>query len=169
MEIRHAIPDDVMALTDIYNHYIEHSTITFDIVPKTVEERSVWLQKFTPDTPHQLLVAIEDSDLIGYAGSMQFRTKRAYDTSVETTVYLRPTATGRGLGVRLYEALFRALSCQGLNRAYAGITLPNAASVALHKKVGFSDIGTFSQAGYKFDTFWDVAWMERSLSSSAEA
>ena len=100
---------------------------------------------------------------VGYSSSHPFRPKGAYATSVETSVYLDPAWQGRGLGARLYAALFDALASEDVHRAYAGITLPNPASLALHPRFGFEHAGTFRQVGRKHDRYWDVAWYEKSL------
>lgn len=162
-DIRPATPADLEALTEIYNHYVRETPATFDIDPLTPEERRGWLDGFEERGPYRLLVATEGGSPQGYAYSHRFRPRRAYDTSVETSIYCRPEATGRGLGSRLYAALFRALEGEDLHRAYAGITLPNPASVALHASFGFQPVGTYREVGRKFGRYWDVAWYEKTL------
>jgi phosphinothricin acetyltransferase len=105
--------------------------------------------------------------VIGYACSSQFRTKPAYETSVETSIYLAPDAVGRGAGSRLYEYLFKALEDEDVHRAYAGIALPNPASIGLHERFGFKRVGHFTEQGRKFGRYWDVAWYEKSLGSES--
>ena len=105
--IRPARPEDLPRLTEIYNHYIVHTPITFDIDPVTVEERRSWFAQFAESGPHRLFVAELDGAVVGYAGSHQFRTKRAYDTTVETTIYCAPESTGRGIGGALYDGAAR--------------------------------------------------------------
>jgi len=157
-------PADLPALTDIYNHYVIETPITFDIEPFSVEGRRPWLEQFTDDGPHRLLVAeAPTGHLLGYASSHAFRYKPAYDTSIETTVYLAPSATGRGFGTRLYAALFEALRGQDLHRAYAGVAQPNPASMGLHEKLGFKQVALYHEVGRKFGRYWDVAWLERTL------
>ena len=109
------------------------------------------------------LVAEHEGKSIGYACSMPFRAKQAYDPSVETSIYLAAPWTGRGLGRRLYAALFTALAGEDVHRAYAGITLPNAASVSLHEKLGFERVGLMREVGRKLGHYWDVAWYEKAL------
>src|SRR5947208_4359595 len=92
-----------------------------------------------------------------------FVARAAYATLVETRVYCRPEETGQGLGAALYTRLFQELAGQDVHRAYAGISLPNEASVALHKRFGFELIGTFTEVGRKFGRYWDVAWFEKRL------
>ena len=161
--IRAAEPADLPALTEIYNHYVRTSGVTFDTTEFTVEARQEWFAHYCATGPHRLLVACEDDDVLGYATSSPFRPKPGYATSVETSVYLRPDATGRGLGRELYGALLAALAEQDLHRAYAGVALPNDASVALHERLGFRELGTYVEVGRKFGRYWDVRWFERSL------
>ena len=151
-------------MTELYNHYVRTSPATFDVEPFSVEERRAWFDAFAPDTNHQLWVADEAGTVLAFAYSGRFRPKPAYRTTVETTVYCAPGATGQGLGRQLYSALFKGLEGRDLNRALAGITQPNPASVALHEAFGFERVGTFSQVGYKDGQYWDVAWFEKPLS-----
>jgi phosphinothricin acetyltransferase len=161
--IRPATRSDLPALTGIYNHYVRETPITFDVEPFTEETRRPWLEQFGPSGRYRLLVAEDEGQVLGYAGTTRFRPKPAYDTSVETTVYLDPEVTGRGLGARLYTALFRELEGQDVHRALAGVTLPNDASLALHRHFGFSEVGIFRAVGRKFGRFWDVLWLEKPL------
>jgi phosphinothricin acetyltransferase len=161
--VRAGQPDDLPALTDIYNHYVRTSGATFDTAEFTVEARREWFAHYGRTGPHRLLVALDGEDLLGYATSSPFRPKPGYATSVETTVYLRQDATGQGLGALLYRALFDALVGEDVHRAYAGVVLPNDASVALHEKLGFRAVGTFQELGRKLGRYWDVRWYERPL------
>lgn len=165
--IRPARFGDLPALVEIYNHYVTDSHVTFDTEPFTPEEREPWFSGFAPTGPYRLLVAELDGAPIGYATSTRLRPKAAYSTSVETTVYVAPDRRGRGYGGKLYRALLRALEDEGLHRAYAGIALPNPASVAMHERLGYRHLGTYREVGRKFGKFWDVAWYERSLSSNS--
>jgi phosphinothricin acetyltransferase len=160
VEVRYAVPDDLPALTAIYNHYVVHTAATFDIDPFEGSARQVWFNHYGPTGPHRLLVATQGDELVGYATSSAFRPKPAYDSSIEVTVYLHPRATASGIGTALYSRLFTELRDEPLHRAYAAISLPNPASVALHRKFGFSEVGTLTQAGRKFDQWWDVLYME---------
>ncbi|MGZ4610458.1 MAG: N-acetyltransferase family protein [Actinomycetes bacterium] len=154
---------DLPALTDIYNHYVRSGAATFDIAELTVEQRREWLLHYAESGPHRLLVAVVDGEVVGYATSGPFRAKPAYATSVETSVYCRADSTGRGLGRLLYGELFAALAGEDLHRAYAGVALPNDASVALHERAGFRAVGTYAEVGRKFGRYWDVRWFERAL------
>jgi len=161
--VRAAQPADLPALTDIYNHYVRTSGVTFDTTEFTIDERQEWYSHYATTGPHRLLVAVEGDEVVGYATSSPFRPKPGYVTSVEMSVYLLPDATGRGLGLLLYRELLAALAAEDLHRAYAGVALPNDASVALHKRVGFRELGTYLEVGRKFGRYWDVCWFERPL------
>jgi len=161
--IRAARTEDLARLTEIYNHYIVHTPITFDLEPCSVEQRRPWLAQFAESGPHRLLVAEDAGVIAGYAGCHQFRTKKAYDTTVETTIYCAPEHAGRGIGGALYAALFEALRGEDVRMAIAGVTLPNAASVALHERFGFVLSGVMHEVGHKFDRYWDVGWYEKRL------
>jgi phosphinothricin acetyltransferase len=161
--IRFARESDLERLTEIYNYYVIHTPITFDLEPLSVAERYEWFRHHSASGPHRLLIAETDGLVVGYVTSSRFRPKAAYETSVETSIYLAPDATGRGLGTALYAALFAALAAEDLHRAYAGVTLPNTASLALHRKVGFRSIGVYREVGRKFGKYWDVEWFEKPL------
>lgn len=161
--VRPAQPGDVPGLTDLYNHYVRHTAITFDVEPYAVDRRRAWFEQFGPTGRYRLLVADEGGHVLGYAATLSYRPKQAYETSVETTVYVAPDATGRGIGTRLYTALFAVLAGEDVHRALAGITLPNERSIALHARFGFERVGVFHEQGRKFGRYWDVAWYEKAL------
>ena len=159
--VRAATMADLPALTDIYNHYVLHTPITFDVKPFTPEERRPWFDAHAPTGRYRLVVAVDTGRIVGYASTSRWRPKPSYDTTVESTVYCRHDATRLGIGTLLYRALFEALTGEDVHQIVAGVALPNDASIALHQKVGFRRVGVFSNAGRKFDRFWDVAWFER--------
>ncbi|HZD95370.1 MAG TPA: GNAT family N-acetyltransferase, partial [Candidatus Sulfotelmatobacter sp.] len=163
VSIRPASRADLPRLTEIYNHYVVHTPVTFDLEPYTVERRAAWFEQFTPQGRYRLLVAEENGMVIGYAGATRFRVKPAYDTTVETTIYSSQESVGKGVGRMLYAALFDALSGENVHRIVAGYTLPNAGSAKLHEYFGFKAVGVFSEVGYKFGQYWDVQWTERPL------
>jgi phosphinothricin acetyltransferase len=165
VQVRAGTENDLVALTDIYNHYIRETPITFDINPITPDERRPWLLSHPEDGPHRLLVAqpAGGGGILGYATSSPFRPKAAYATSVETSIYLAPDTGGRGVGTLLYTALFKALGDEDVHRAYAGVTLPNEASIRIHQRFGFHQIGLYEEVGRKFGTYHDVAWFEKQL------
>lgn len=159
--IRAATIDDLPRLTEIYNEYVVHTAITFDLEPFTVEQRRHWFDGFAATGRRRLLVAVDAGAVAAFAGSSQFRAKAAYDTTVETTVYCVREATGRGIGTALYAALFEALRGEDIRLAVAGITVPNEASIALHERFGYAPVGLMHGVGRKFGKMWDVAWYER--------
>jgi phosphinothricin acetyltransferase len=162
--IRPGEPGDLEAILRILNHYILETHHTFDTRPFAAEDQADWIARFSTDGPQQLLLAEADGRVVGYAHSTPFRPKPAYDTTVETTVYIDPQHTGRGLGRRLLGDLLERLAGTEAHRAIGVIALPNDASLALHRRLGFEKIGVFSEAGFKLGRFWDVAWYQRSLS-----
>lgn len=161
--IRAATTQDLPRLTEIYNYYVLHTPITFDLEPFTVEKRAAWLNQFELTGRHQLLIAEVNNIVVGYAGTTRFRAKAAYDTTVEGTIYCAPEAVGKGVGHNLFAALFRAIEAEDIHRIVGGYTLPNAGSASLLEKFGFQMVGIFHEAGRKFDRYWDVAFMERPL------
>jgi phosphinothricin acetyltransferase len=164
MQIREARTEDLPRLLDIYNHYVEHTHITFDTEPISFEARRIWFGAFANEGPYRLLVAEANGQVLGYASSCEFRIKPAYARSVETSIYLEPDDCGSGCGSALYASLLEALDEESaVHRAYGGVALPNEASIALHQRFGFKRVATFSEVGFKFGRYWDVAWFERAL------
>ena len=163
IQIRPAALADLPRLTEIYNHYVINTPVTFDLEPKTVDSRLAWFEQFALTGRYRLFVAEEGGLVAGYAGATRFRPKAAYDTTVETTIYCCHKTTGKGLGSRLYSALFEAIGGEDIRRIVAGYTLPNPASAALHERFGFKPVGVFSEVGRKFGRYWDVAWNQRAL------
>ncbi len=169
VQVRPGVESDLGALTDIYNHYVRETPITFDTAVFSPEERRPWLLSHPEDGPYRLKVAVDGTfqgnsqRILGYATSSPYRTRPAYSTSVAVTIYLAPDAGGRGIGTLLYKALFEALAAEDVHRAYAGIAQPNEASTRLHERFGFRHVGTLREVGRKFGRYWDVAWYEKEL------
>jgi len=162
--VRPATLDDLGALTDIYNHYVVNTAITFDLRPFTVAERRPWFDDHAESGPHRLLAAIDSGNsCVGYATTGRWRPKAAYDTTVEASVYCRPDVRGTGCGSALYSALFECLAREDVETIVAGVSLPNPASIALHERFGFRSVGVFTAVGRKFDKLWDVEWFQRPL------
>ena len=163
LTVRPATVEDLPRLTEIYNHYVLNSPVTFDLEPYTVERRMQWFSQFGVTGRHRLLLVEGDGLVLGYAGTTRFRPKAAYDTTVETTIYCSADNTRKGLGSMLYSALFEAIAKEDIHRIVAGFTLPNPASQALHQRFGFKLVGIFQEVGRKFGRYHDVAWNERPL------
>ena len=162
-QIRSARQPDLVDLTEIYNHYVVNTAITFDTEPFSQDERVSWFRQFNKIPEHLLLVATLENKVVGYACSTRIRPKAAYDRSVETTIYLNPDIGGQGYGKKLYAALLLELKKTKIHRCYGIITLPNEASVALHTSLGFKQVSFLSEVGYKFNTYWDTVWLEKKL------
>lgn len=164
LTIRSATLADLPRLTEIYNHYVLNTHIVFDLQPFTAEQRATWFHEHSDGKRYRLLVAEDGAGgVLGYTGTGRFRTKPAYDTTVEVSVACHPDAIGRGIGRRLYQALFESLASEDIHRIVAGIAQPNDASNALHARFGFKPVGRFSEVGRKFGKYWDVVWVERPL------
>ena len=170
MHIRPATLADLAALTVLQNHYVVNTHITFDLLPFTPAGREPWFREHSDGRRYRLLVAEESGGgILGYACTGRFRTKAAYDPTVESSIACAPGATGRGVGTELYRALFRAIEGEDIHRIDAGIAQPNDASNALHARFGFRAVGRFTAVGRKFGKYWDVLWMERPLRLAPDA
>ncbi|MFV1979467.1 MAG: N-acetyltransferase family protein [Myxococcota bacterium] len=164
MRIREGRSEDLPRLLEIYNHYVEHTHITFDTLPVSLEAHQTWFEAFSEEGPYRLLVSESNGHVSGYASSCEFRAKPAYARSVEMSIYLGPDDCGAGSGSALYARLLEVLEEEAtVHRAYGGVSLPNEASIALHQRFGFKRVATFSEVGFKFGRYWDVAWFERVL------
>jgi phosphinothricin acetyltransferase len=161
--VRAAKDSDFDELIGIYNHYVVGGGATFDLEPIPVDRSREFFAHYSHAGPHRLLVASRKDRVVGYATSGQLRSRPAYDSSVEVTVYLDPDEGGRGIGSLLYQQLFADLQTEGLHRALAVIAQPNPASVALHRRFGFTEVGTMHEVGRKHNRWWDVLWMERPI------
>lgn len=161
--------DDLGAISEIYDHYVRTTAISFDLEPPTTAWRREWFARFDDRGRHRLLVARDGGVAIGYAASVPYRPRAAYGPSVETSVYVAPSHLGRGIGSVLYGALLSELEREDVHRAYAGIAMPNPASVRLHERCGFRQAGYFTEQGRKFGRYWDVAWFERSFPEVASS
>jgi L-amino acid N-acyltransferase YncA len=159
--IRPATGADAGAIRAIYAPIVLDTVISFEAEPPGAEEIARRMIAGAPRLPW--LVAEAAEGINGYAYAAPFRGRAAYRWSVETSVYLSQAARGRGIGRRLYEHLLAELSDLGYVNAYAGIALPNEASVRLHEAVGFTPIGAFPAAGHKHGRWVDVGWWVRAL------
>jgi phosphinothricin acetyltransferase len=158
--VRPARVDDLAAIVAIYNHYVTTTHFTFDTEPYMVATRRAWFEQFD-GARYRCMVLERNGGLLGYANSAPLKPKAAYATSVEVSIYMDRAATGDRLGALLYDALFAALAGQDVHRAYALIALPNAASIAFHRRFGFQEVAHLNEVGRKFGRYWDVAWYER--------
>ena len=157
LRIRPATAADADAIAAIYAPYVTDTAITFELTPPDAEEMRRRIAATTLVYPW--LVAEQGGRVAGYAYAGRHSVRAAYDWSADVSVYLHPDFHRRGLGRRLYESLFTVLRAQGFHSLFAVITLPNEASVALHRSLGFSDIGACREAGYKLGQWLDVFLM----------
>ena len=161
--VRPGARGDLEQVADIYAYYVRETHVTFDLEPPSVDAWHEWFDAEVEPGRFDFVVAVEDERVLGFARSGSFHSRPGYDTSVATAIYCARDACGRGIGSALYGALFEAIAARGLHRAFAGIALPNDASIALHEKLGFTYVGTYSEPGQKFGRYWDVSWYEKKL------
>lgn len=165
--LRIAAPGDAEAIADVYAPFVRDTVISFETtVPDAAEMRrriAATLEMYP------WLVAEDAGRVIGYAYASQHRAREAYRWSCDVTVYLAEQARGRRLGTRLYTELMGLLRQQGYRNAFAGIALPNAASIALHESLGFRHLGTYRDVGFKLGAWHDVGWWQLGISSGEAA
>lgn len=153
---------DLPGIVAIYNHYVRRSPASFEVLAVGVEDRRDWFEAHAQGGRHQLWVAADDRGrILGWATTSPFRPRAAYATTVESSVYCRTDSLHRGLGTALYSALFHAIRDEDIERIVAAVTLPNPASIGLHRSFGFRPVGVFTRVGRKLGRYWDVAWFER--------
>lgn len=159
--IRHAARSDAAALADIYNHYIENSTATFDEVTKTEVERSAWLDAHGPG--HPVLIAERDGLVLGWGSLSQYRERPAWRFTAEVGVYVRAGATGAGVGPALLDRLLAEGAEAGHHVLVAQVVSDNAPSLKMFERAGFERVGHLSEVGRKFDRWIDVDILEMRL------
>lgn len=164
--VRNATETDGAACADIYAPYVTDTSISFESVPPTPALMARRITHYAAS--HAWLVAEDDGQIAGYAYAHPFSERDAYRWSCETSIYVAPDARGRGVGRALYRDLLDRVASRGYLRAFAGVTLPNAASIALHRAFGFEACGVYRRVGYKFGRWHDVGWFQRDLGVEAD-
>jgi len=159
--IRLATERDAEQIQAIYGPIVSQTAISFEAEPPTVEEMRRRIGETFGHFPW--LVCEQQEKILGYAYSSKHRPRAAYQWSVDVSVYIHAEARRMGVGRALYGSLFQILRLQGFYNAYAGIALPNPASVGLHESLGFTLVGVYHEVGYKLDAWRDVGWWELSL------
>ncbi len=159
--IRLATPDDAGAIAAIYAPHVSNGVASFELVPPAADEMGRRMEAILPTYPW--LVCELDGRVAGYVYASQSRPRAAYRWCVDVTVYIDPSFHRRGVGATLYRTLFELLKLQGYYNAYAGITLPNTASVGLHEALGFRLVGVYRAIGCKFGCWHDVGWWSLDL------
>jgi L-amino acid N-acyltransferase YncA len=165
--IRDATPADAPALLEIYRPHVEQAVASFETVAPTADEFAARIARV--QAGWAWLVAEAGGQVLGYVYGAAHAERAAYRWSVNVTAYVRADAHRRGVARQLYAALFPRLADQGYCMAFAGITLPNDASVGLHRHLGFEPCGLFRAVGHKFGAWHDVAWLQRPLRTGFEA
>jgi phosphinothricin acetyltransferase len=163
--LRIASPADGPAMAAIYAPYVRDTQITFEEVPPTADEMRTRIAEVL--ARHVWLAACQGDLVVGYAYASAHRARASYRWSVDAAVYLEPGAHRRGIARRLYGALLAVLERQRYVNVYAGITLPNPASVGFHEAMGFTPVGVYRRVGYKQGAWHDVGWWSRDLRSPA--
>lgn len=161
--IRQASVSDAPALLAIYAPFVEHTAVSFETVVPSVDDFAGRIAKCL--NGWQYLIAERDGRVVGYAYGGVHRERAAYRFSVEVSAYLDPAFHRQGIGRALYTRLFEDLAAKGYCTAFAGITLPNDASVGMHAALGFEPIGVFRNIGWKYGRWHDVGWFQRTLRS----
>lgn len=159
--IRQATVNDSKDILDIYSHYIENTAISFETETPTLIDFSNRLDAIIKVYPY--LVYMRNDKIIGYAYASKHKDRAAYRYDIDVSVYIKNDLQSQGIGTALYNNLFEILSGNKYYNAYAGITLPNEKSIALHYKFGFKEIGIHHNTGYKFNKWHDVMWLEKQL------
>lgn len=162
MTIRTATPDDAAAIAAIYAPIVANTPISFELEPPSADEMRTRIGSTLQRLPW--LVSLDDAGRVdGYVYAGRHRERAAYQWAVDTTAYVREDRRGKGVGRKLYERLFEELVGLGYFQAFAGIALPNAASVALHESVGFEPLGIYRKVGFKMGQWRDVGWWQKTL------
>jgi L-amino acid N-acyltransferase len=160
-EIRAAVEEDAAAISEIYNHYVLHSTCTYQEQPESAEDRLAWLKRHGPD--HPVLVATMERKVIGWAALSPFHRRSALRHTVENAVYVHPAYLRLGIGRKLMTALLEEANQIGHHCVVAVIDSQQSASLALHRQVGFTDAGHLREVGRKFERWLDLLYLQKTF------
>ncbi|AXP79236.1 Phosphinothricin N-acetyltransferase [Mariniflexile rhizosphaerae] len=156
--IRPVTVADAQQLVAIYNYYVIHSIVTLDLVPFSAQDFEEKISTISSQFP--FIVYEENDEILGYAYANTFRTKPAYNKTVELTIYLKHNTLGKQIGKKMYSELIQQLKEENYHVLIGGLTLPNDASVKLHEGFGFEKVAHFKEVGYKFDKWHDVGFWQ---------
>ncbi|WP_237068446.1 arsinothricin resistance N-acetyltransferase ArsN1 family B [Microbulbifer guangxiensis] len=165
--IRTANKADAVAIAKIYNHYVENTTVTFEVMPVSIGDMASRIDHCLANSL-PWLVAEDSEGVLGYCYATKWKERAAYQHSVEASVYVEPASMGKGWGTRLYRQLLSELRRLEVHAVMCGITLPNEGSVALHEKLGMVKVAHFKEVGRKFDTWIDVGYWQYLLPDKCE-
>lgn len=152
---------DSLEVLEIYKPYITNTTISFEYETPSLTEFTLRIQTISSKYPY--LVYERDGVVLGFAYASPYQERAAYIYDADLSIYLAPAAQSNGVGSKLYTCLLDILQKQGFYNVYACITGDNARSINFHKKLGFRNLGSHPQAGYKFDRWLDIVWMDKQL------
>lgn len=158
LSIRTATVEDLPAVNDIYNHYVLHSTCTYQTEPSTPEERAEWFAQHGP--AHPVIVAEDAGEVIGWGSLSRVHTREAYRFTVEDSIYVRHDYRGRGAGSALLAELIERARALGHHAVVGLIDAEQEASIRLHRRFGFAEVGRLRQVGYKFGRWLDVIYLQ---------
>jgi L-amino acid N-acyltransferase len=161
LNIRPARHRDIPAITDIYNEAILTTTATFDLEVKSIEDRTLWFDEH--DDRYPVLVAALEGVVVGYSCLTRWRTRPAYDGTVETSFYVKQEHRGKGIGRQLKIAIIEEATRLGYHTVIAGVAGGSDASLHLNRSIGFEIVGTFKQVGFKFGKWLDVTYLQKIL------
>jgi len=161
LKIRDADPEDFVRLNEIYNWTIVDNHVSFDDEPYDLEKRLDWWEERDRDLV--CLVAEEEGRVVGFSYSSRYQSKSGYRSTVETTIVVDVDHLGKGLGTALLAALLDRLEEAGVHVAIAVVALPNDASVALHLRLGYREVGVLHEVGYKNAKYWDTMILQKRL------
>ena len=161
MDLRNARGDDAEAIRQIYNVEVIGSAVTFDLVPRTVDEQRAWMAAH--DGAYPAIVAVEEATVLGFASLSPYRPRPAYATTVEDSVYVAAACRGMGVGKALVTEVVRLAASHGFHSVVARIAGHHEVSIALHRSCGFELVGVEREVGRKFGRWLDVAVMQQLL------
>jgi len=161
MHLRPATLDDAEAIRSIYNKEVTTSTVTFDLVPRTLHDQRAWLS--ARSGAHAVIVAEVEGAVRGFASLSPWRDRPAYSTTVEDSIYVHRDHHGQGIGTALLTELVETATAHGFHACMARIVGGHEASIALHRSCGFEVVGTEHEVGRKLGRWLDVVLMERML------
>ncbi len=161
VKTRLAVLEDAAAIRDIYNREVTGSTVTFDLVPRTLDDQRAWIAAHAG--AHPAVVAVEGREVVGFGSLSPYRDRPGYATTVEDSVYVRHDARGRGVGRAILEELVRLATAHGFHTVMARVVGNHQVSIALHRSCGFELVGVEREVGRKLGRWLDVAVLQRLL------
>lgn len=167
MSVRLATLDDAEPVRTIYNREVTGSTVTFDLVPRTLDDQRAWLAAHAG--AHPAVVAVRDDEVVGFGSLSPYRDRPAYATTVEDSVYVDPMARGKGVGRLLLGELVRLAGLHGFHSVMARVVGDHQASIALHRACGFELVGVEREVGRKFGRWLDVVLLQHMLAGGNAA